>query len=112
MRSRYRKDFEAHGDLFFITSTIVGFINIFNHKKPCDIFVDCLRFYQDRGDFILIAWVLMPNHFHLIVKQRENKDISKLIGGIKRYNARHIGKLTTVTELKHTLDQVKLAAAR
>jgi REP element-mobilizing transposase RayT len=93
MRSRNRKDFEAHEEVFFITSTVVGFINIFNNKQICDVFVECLNFYQERGDFVLLAWVLMPNHFHIIIKLGGNKNISKVIGNVKRYTSRQIGRL-------------------
>ena len=68
MRSRNRQDFEVYGEVYFITSTVVGFTNLFSHSQPCEVFIDCLRYCQERGDFTLLAWVLMPNHFHLLLK--------------------------------------------
>jgi len=112
MRSRNRADFEAHGEVHFITSTVVGFINVFDHAPACEIFVECLRFCQARGDFTLLAWVLMPNHFHLVAKRAENKSISEVIGGLKRYTARQIGQLRAGREMRQTLDRVRRAASR
>jgi len=111
MRSRNRRDFEIHGEVYFITSTVVGFINVFDHAPVCEIFVDCLRFCQERGDFILLAWVLMPNHFHLIVKRAENKNISNVIGNLKRYTARQIGQLSADRGMRQTLDRLRRAAS-
>jgi len=112
MRSRNRNEFEAHGDVYFITSTVVGFINVFNHTPASDIFVECLRFYQRRGDFTLLAWVLMPNHFHLVTKRAENKSISEIIGNLKRYTAKQIGQLREDREMRQILDRLRHAASR
>ena len=95
---------------FFITSTVVDFINLFDHKQACEVFVESLRFYQASGDFTLLAWVLMPNHFHLIIKLGKKKNISVVIGNLKRYTARQIGQLSGVTEMRKTLNEIKYAA--
>ena len=112
MRSRNRQDFEAHGEVYFITSTVVGFINVFDHTPAGNVFVECLRFCQKRGDFTLLAWVLMPNHFHLVIKRAENKSISELIGNLKRYTARQIGQLCSCREMQQTLDRIRCASSR
>lgn len=111
MRSRNRKDFETHGDVYFITSTVVGFINVFDYTPASDIFVECLRFCQARRDFTLLAWVLMPNHFHLVTKRAENKSISEIIGNLKRYTARQIGRLCEDREMRQVLDRVRQAGS-
>jgi len=112
MRDRNRRDFEAYGEVFFITSTVAGFINVFNDKRACDIFADCLKFYQEREDLILLAWVLMPNHFHLIAKCGIGKNISSVIGNIKRYTARQIGQYLADSGMTHFLDLIGLAAQK
>ena len=38
----------------------------------------------------LDAWVIMPNHVHLITKPRSGEDVFKLIGGMKSASARRI----------------------
>jgi REP element-mobilizing transposase RayT len=91
---------------------VVGFINVFDHMAACEVFVECLCFCQARGDFVLLAWVLMPNHFHLVIKRAENKNISEVIGGLKRYTARQIGQLRAGREMERTLDCLRHAASR
>ena len=92
MRSRDRQYYEKFGDLFFITSTVVGFIDLFQSDTICEFFIDSLRFCQSRGDFKLIGYVLMPNHFHLIVKSKPDSSISATIGNMKRFTSRRITK--------------------
>jgi len=90
MGKRDRNIYEAFGNLFFVTSTVVGFLEVFRHEALCDIMIDNLKFYQDRGDFIILAYVIMPNHFHLIIKVNEGHTISSCIGNLKRITSRQI----------------------
>lgn len=111
MRSRNRNDYERHGDVYFVTSTVAGFVDIFRHHRACEIFVDNLRFYQDRGDFTLLAWVLMPNQFHLVLKRSHGETISQIIGNIKRLTARRVGQLRTRADMCNTFDRLTVAAS-
>lgn len=107
MRSRNRADFEAHGDLYFITSTVVGFVSVFRYRHPCDIFVESLRFLIERGDLTLLAWVLMPNHFHLVAKRSQRMTISETIASLKRYTSRRIGELCEPSRLRTDLNRIR-----
>ncbi|KAA3634662.1 MAG: hypothetical protein DWP97_06565 [Calditrichaeota bacterium] len=100
MRSRNRQIFESNGEIFFVTSTIVGFINIFNRNEYAEILIENLNFYQKRGDFVVLAFVIMPNHFHFIVKTN-SMSISNIIGNFKRYTSKQITrKLLEQNDLK------------
>jgi putative transposase len=90
LRSRNRNNFEKHGEVFFVTSTVVGFIEIFKIDSLCEIMIEKLRFYQDRGDFILLAYVIMPDHFHLVINTKNDKTISECVGNLKRITSREI----------------------
>jgi putative transposase len=106
VRSRGRKDFEAYGEVYFATSTVVDFVKVFSVKEACDVFVESLRFYLKRGDLTVLAWVLMLNHFHLVAKRGEDITISDVIGNLKRYTARQICQLTGPRDLIRTLEHV------
>lgn len=79
-----------HGDVHFVTSTIAGFVEVFTRDEVCQVFVDCLHFSQARSDFVLLAWVLMPNHFHLVLKRATDRSISEIVGNLKRFTSRRI----------------------
>lgn len=97
MRGRKRNNFEKHGDLFFVTSTVVGLVKLFEMKSLCDIMIENLNYYQNRADFTVIAYVIMPDHFHLIIKTNKGLSVSQCIGNFKRITSR---KITSELEKK------------
>jgi putative transposase len=90
MRSRNRNNFENYGNVYFITSTVVGFIRIFDITHLPEVLINAFKFYQSRGGFKIMAYVIMPNHFHLVIKVNDSKTISDCIGNLKRYMAKQI----------------------
>ena len=51
--SEYRKTYE--GGLFFITLTVVGWIDVFTRKEYADIIVQNLEFCQKEKDLAIFA---------------------------------------------------------
>ena len=47
-----------------------------------------LHFDDVRYD--LVAWVVMPNHVHVLARMREGNALGTVVGGWKRYTARRI----------------------
>jgi len=110
MRSRNRQNYEACGNIFFVTSTIVGFHNLFSIDKICDIFISKLKFYIERGDFVLLAYVLMPNHIHIILKPNNEIPISKIIGSLKRITSREISDFLGQANMTGLANKIKISA--
>lgn len=110
MRSRNRETFEKSGDLHFVTSTIVGHVNLFSCPPLYEILIDNLRFYQDRGDIVLLAYVLMPNHFHLIIKTARDNTISSCVANFKRITSRQISMYLKETAKFEIISQLTVAA--
>ena len=48
--------------------------------------LDSIQYGADRGDYKLHAWVIMPNHVHLLLTPETN--ISKLLGSLKAGSAK------------------------
>ncbi|MBL0108332.1 MAG: transposase [Ignavibacteria bacterium] len=85
MRSRY-KILNKNG-IFFVTSTIVNWIPVFTDENYFNLLIDTLKFYQVNNKLIIYAYVLMENHFHLIIS---NDNVSKIMQSIKKYSAKKI----------------------
>ena len=111
MRSRDRKAYEAHGDVFFITSTVVGFLEIFRIPSLCEIMLGNLKFYSDRRDFTLLAYVIMPNHFHSVIKVHSGRTISKCIANLKRITSRQVTEWLEARGCYDLLEKLHRAAA-
>ncbi len=111
MRSRERQIFEKSGNLYFVTSTIVGFIKLFDIDECRNILLKSFRFCQSRGDFTIIGYVIMPNHFHLIANVGQGYSISKIVGNIKRFTSHEIVKYLEGTSNRKLLESLALFAA-
>lgn len=107
MRGRKRSGFEKYGNLFFVTSSVVGFVKIFKLKSLCNIMIDNLNYYQNRGDFTIIAYVVMLDHFHLVIKINKGLTVSQCIGNFKRVTS---GRITS--ELERTGNDRLLSSLR
>ncbi len=46
----------------------------------------------DHGRYLLHAWVIMPNHVHLLLSLADNSSLEKIVGSWKRFTAREIGR--------------------
>lgn len=85
MRSRYK--ITDKDGLYFITSTIVEWIPVFTSKPYFDIMIGSLTFCQREKGLQLFSYVILDNHFHLIVA---GPNLSRTITDMKKFTARQI----------------------
>lgn len=72
---------------YFITGSVVDWIDVFTRELYKDIFLDSIRFCQKNQGLQLHAWVLMPNHFHLICSFINNAIPGRVIKNMKSFTA-------------------------
>jgi len=73
---------------FFVTTTVVGFTKVFTRDIYCDLLIRNILHYQKRYKFVIIAYVIMPSHFHWIVEVNPKLgSISDIMRDIKKYSA-------------------------
>ena len=53
--------------------------------------------FGDQQRYRLLAWVIMPNHVHALIEQKENWPLSKIVQSWKRHSSRQIHKLDSST---------------
>ncbi len=58
---------KARAGILFISGVTHRRIPLFRYRGPCQIFFENLVFYQRKYGFKLHAYVLLPNHFHLLI---------------------------------------------
>jgi REP element-mobilizing transposase RayT len=74
--------------LFFVTTTIVNFTKVFVDEIYCDLLIKNIKHYQVRYKFNIIAYVIMPSHFHWIIEvDIKFGTISDIMRDIKKYSA-------------------------
>ncbi len=79
--------------LYFVTLTVVEWIDVFTRKDYVDQILESLRFCQQRKGLIVHAWCIMSNHIHLIISRTEGGDsLSNILRDFKKYTSSQIVK--------------------
>jgi hypothetical protein len=65
--------------LQFITTSTYRRLPVVLNPAYCQLFVDALRAVRSKIDFLLIGWVLMPDHFHVLVQPGLNQRVALLL---------------------------------
>ena len=75
--------------MYFLTMTVVDWVDIFSRKNYRDVIIDSLRFCISEKGLKVYAYVVMTNHLHLIVHSPDGK-LSAIVRDFKKFTARKI----------------------
>ena len=75
---------------YFVTSRTWESRELFTKPPVCEIFMETLLHYQDQGSYFLHAFVLMPDHIHLILTPGSGITLERTVQFIKGGSARRI----------------------
>lgn len=78
------------GGLYFLTMTVVDWVDVFTRPVYKHIIVDALKFCQQQKGLQLYAWCLMSNHLHMIATAEEGKSLSDILRDFKQFTSRKI----------------------
>ena len=67
--------------IYFVSSTIIEWIPIFTSEKYFRIIINSLNFCKTEKDLKLFYYVIMDNHFHLIVSHPKLSDVMRSLKG-------------------------------
>ena len=87
------------GALHYVTGIVRHRIPIFRQDRCCQAFIDVLAELVCTWPSKLIAFVIMPDHFHLIVNPRDG-DIQRFAGALKSLTAGRIIEITQDARLR------------
>ena len=74
---------------YFVTVTVVDWVDVFTRKTYRDIVIDCLDYCIKNKSMVLYGYVIMSNHIHLVVQSGDGK-LSDLIRDFKKFTATKI----------------------
>ncbi len=75
---------------YFVTITVVGWIDIFtryNHKLKI---VESLTYCQQNKGLTILGWCLMPSHLHMICRADGDFTLSEILRDFKKFTAKAI----------------------
>lgn len=75
---------------YYLTMTVVGWIDIFSRDVYREILVSSLRHCIAEKGLNIYAFVIMTNHLHLIVNSNEPFELSSTILDLKKFTSKAI----------------------
>jgi REP element-mobilizing transposase RayT len=76
------------GKPYFLTLTIVGWIDLFTRKNHKILIVDSLRYCQKEKGLAIYGYCLMPSHLHLIARSEGNYTLSEILRDLKKFSSK------------------------
>ncbi|HEY0897803.1 MAG TPA: transposase [Sphingobacteriaceae bacterium] len=87
MGFKYRIDGNS---LYFLTTTVIGWIDVFTRKELAEIIISSIKHCQKEKGLVLYAWCLMPSHLHLIAAADEDTNLSDIMRDFKKFTSKKI----------------------
>lgn len=85
--------FKIHEEgVFFITLTVVGWIDIFTRYEYADLVIENLNYCIRSKGLKVYAFCIMPSHLHMIA-EAEKGNLSYILRDFKSYTAKQIIQL-------------------
>ncbi len=89
MKGGYKIDDQS--GIYFLTFTVIEWIDLFSRQIYKDIIIDSLKFCQDKKGLKLHAYVIMSNHMHSVMSA-ENSNLSDIIRDFKTHTSKEFTK--------------------
>ncbi len=101
-------------NIYFLTMTVVDWVDIFTREDYRHIIIDSLKFCQKEKGLDIYAWCLMTNHMHLIASATEESPfkLSDILRDFKKFTSKAIiQKIKEIPESRRTwlLDRFEFA---
>ena len=75
---------------YFVTSTVVGWIDVFSREQYKEIICNSLLFCQKEKGLVLNAYVIMSNHIYLIISAAQGYEIAHIMRDFKKFTSKKI----------------------
>jgi len=82
----------VEGYAYFLTMTVVNWIDVFTRPVYKHIIVDALKYNQENKGLIIYAWCLMSNHLHMIAEADKKHNLSDILRDFKKFTSKAIVK--------------------
>ncbi len=77
--------FYGSGDLHFITTSCYRRLPLLGTPWRRDLFLQVLEQVRQRYQFVIVAYVVMPEHFHFLISEPERENPSIVIQALKAW---------------------------
>ncbi len=88
-----RKSYMEIGEIFFWTATINKWQKLLSEDRFKNVIISSLEYLSEQGKADVFAFVIMPNHIHLIWRTNEMNGKETVQGSFLKYTAHEFKKL-------------------
>ncbi|MCB0496651.1 MAG: transposase, partial [Cyclobacteriaceae bacterium] len=78
--------------IYFITITVIGWVDLFTRKEYRDIIIESLKYCQNNKGLVLYAYVIMSNHVHMMISVEEGFEAQNIVRDFKKFTSKEIIK--------------------
>ena len=78
--------------IYFLTMTVVDWIDLFTRKEYSMIIVDSLNYCIQSKNIEVFSWVIMSSHVHLICRVNKPCNLSDVLRDFKKYTSKQLIK--------------------
>jgi len=105
MSEKYK--FNNSQGVYFTTSSVVHWIDLFTRKECKHIVLESLQYCQEQKGLVIYGWCLMESHLHLIVSTI-GEPLSAILRDFKKHTSRQLIK--TIQEINESRKEWLLRA--
>lgn len=77
--------------MYFVTSTIVGWADVFTRPEMKHVVIESLRYCQRNKGLLIHGWCLMPSHLHMMISTVK-EPLENIMRDFKKFTSREIAK--------------------
>jgi len=78
--------------IYFVTFSVVNWIDVFVRQRYKDIIVESLKYCQENKGLEIFGWCLMSSHIHLIIRAKEGYNLSDILRDFKKFTSSRLIK--------------------
>jgi len=93
--------------IYFLTITVIEWIDIFTKPSYFKAIVDSLKYCQKNKGLLLYGFVIMTNHIHLLAQSDKKHNLSDIIRDFKHYTTLEIKRLLIKDKRQYILRLIK-----
>ena len=99
-----QKRFYGNDKIYFITTVTHKRFSFFKKDLFCDLFIDNLRISKELKEFKLYAFIIIPDHVHLLLKPDGKFNISQIMFSIKKQFSHDVNRVIGENKLYSKID--------
>jgi REP-associated tyrosine transposase len=78
---------QAEGEIYYITNVIYDRIPVFTRPSFIVPLIDSLNFYRYKQSYKLLGYVIMPDHFHILIWPQGEAAVPDIMRDFKRFTS-------------------------